>query len=98
LQRFPIHSLKIDRAFVSGIGLDPNSTAIVTAIIAMAKSLHLNIIAEGVECASQVDFLKIQGCHQAQGYYYSKPVSAEKLTTLLKMGRPLLSRSKRQSH
>jgi len=77
LQRFPIHALKIDQSFVSGIGLDDNDTAIVTAILAMAHSLHLKVVAEGVETRQQEKFLRRHGCQAAQGYYYSAPVSAE---------------------
>jgi diguanylate cyclase (GGDEF)-like protein len=83
LQRFPIHVLKIDRSFVSGIGEDTNDTAIVTAIIAMAESLRLDVIAEGVESAEQAAFLKSRGCRVAQGFYYSKAVSADSFTELL---------------
>jgi diguanylate cyclase (GGDEF)-like protein/PAS domain S-box-containing protein len=83
LQRFPIHVLKIDRSFVSGIGEDTNDTAIVTAIIAMAESLRLDVIAEGVESAEQAAFLKSRGCRVAQGFYYSKAVPADSFTELL---------------
>jgi diguanylate cyclase (GGDEF)-like protein/PAS domain S-box-containing protein len=83
LQRFPVDALKIDRSFVSGIGQDSNDTALVTAIISMANSLRLKVLAEGVETLEQVDFLQSQGCPSAQGYYYSKPVSAEVFTELL---------------
>jgi diguanylate cyclase (GGDEF)-like protein/PAS domain S-box-containing protein len=83
LQRFPIHALKIDRSFVSGIGQDPNDTAIVTAIIAMAQSLHLKVVAEGVENIAQVAFLKSRGCLAAQGFFYSTPLSAEAFAELL---------------
>jgi diguanylate cyclase (GGDEF)-like protein/PAS domain S-box-containing protein len=84
LQRFPIHALKIDRSFVHGIDHDENQTAIVTAIIAMAQSLRLKVIAEGVESESQVAFLKEHGCLTVQGYYYSKPVPAADFTALLR--------------
>ena len=83
LQRFPVDALKIDRSFVSGIGQDSNQTAIVSAIISMAQSLQLNVLAEGVETAQQVDFLQEHGCPSAQGYFYSKAIPAEDLTHLL---------------
>ncbi|MDD5247566.1 MAG: EAL domain-containing protein [Rhodocyclaceae bacterium] len=83
LQRFPIHGLKIDQSFVNGIGRDDRDTAIVTAILAMAQSLHLKVIAEGVETAGQEAFLKTHGCQAAQGYYYSAPVAAEAFAAML---------------
>jgi len=83
LQRFPVHALKIDQSFVRGIGCNAGNTALVTAIIAMAQSLHLKVLAEGVETPEQIDFLKAHGCLAAQGYYYSKAVAAETLTALL---------------
>jgi EAL domain-containing protein (putative c-di-GMP-specific phosphodiesterase class I) len=84
LQRFPVHALKIDRAFVNGIGINANDTALVSAIIAMADSLHLKVLAEGVETAEQVSFLLAHGCLAAQGYYYSEAVSAAAFTDLLR--------------
>jgi diguanylate cyclase (GGDEF)-like protein len=83
LQRFPIHTLKIDRSFVDGIDRDPNDTAIITAIIAMAHSLRLKVIAEGVESESQAEFLKARGCIAAQGFYCREPVPAEAFEELL---------------
>jgi diguanylate cyclase (GGDEF)-like protein len=88
LQRFPIHTLKIDRSFIDGIDRNPNDTVIVTAILAMAQSLHLRVIAEGVETAAQSIFLKNHGCFAAQGFYYSRPVSAEAFSELL--GNPVM--------
>lgn len=77
LRSFPIDALKIDQSFVRGIGKDENHMAIIEAIIAMANSLHLDLIAEGVETAEQSAFLRQRGCNAGQGYYYGKPLSAE---------------------
>ncbi|MEX0731814.1 MAG: EAL domain-containing protein [Aquisalimonadaceae bacterium] len=84
LRRFPIHTVKIDRSFVSGIEQDRHDTAIVTGILAIARSLGLKIIAEGVETAKQARFLKDHGCPAAQGYYYSKPIPADQFASLLR--------------
>jgi EAL domain-containing protein (putative c-di-GMP-specific phosphodiesterase class I) len=84
LQRFPVHALKIDQSFVRGIGRSSGDAALVSAVIAMAHSLHLKVLAEGVENLEQVNFLKSHGCLAAQGYYYSKAVTAEDFTDLLR--------------
>jgi len=87
LQRFPVHALKIDQSFVRDLGNDRNDTALVTAIIAMAASLHLEVIAEGVETLQQADFLMTLGCHEAQGFYYSKAVPADTFSKLFVLNR-----------
>jgi diguanylate cyclase (GGDEF)-like protein/PAS domain S-box-containing protein len=83
LQRFPVDALKIDRTFVSGIGHNSNDTALVTAIISMANSLDLRVLAEGVETSEQKEFLRAHGCPAAQGFYYSEALPAEAFTDLL---------------
>lgn len=80
LKRLPIHKIKIDRSFIDDVPEDASDVAIVNAIIAMTQSLHYQVIAEGLETSAQRDFLLAAGCHQAQGYFYSKPVPAEQLS------------------
>lgn len=80
LKRLPIHKIKIDRSFIDDVPADASDVAIVNAIIAMTQSLHYQVIAEGLETSAQRDFLLAAGCHQAQGYFYSKPVPAEQLS------------------
>jgi diguanylate cyclase (GGDEF)-like protein/PAS domain S-box-containing protein len=83
LRRFPIDSLKIDREFVRDIPGDVDDTAITRAIIALAQSLHLRIVAEGVETEEQRHFLSNLGCESMQGYLFSKPVPAADFDKLL---------------
>jgi diguanylate cyclase (GGDEF)-like protein/PAS domain S-box-containing protein len=84
LKRYPINTLKIDRSFVQDITTDLNDAAISAAIIAIARSLKIRVIAEGVETKEQIDFLAQQGCNRYQGYYFSKPVPASEITGSLK--------------
>jgi diguanylate cyclase (GGDEF)-like protein/PAS domain S-box-containing protein len=84
LKRLPIQKLKIDQSFVRDITVDPNDTAIVVAIINMARSLDLETSAEGVETAGQLALLRSKGCRVGQGFYFSPPLKPEALYPLLK--------------
>ncbi|MEK6267393.1 MAG: EAL domain-containing protein [Planococcus sp. (in: firmicutes)] len=79
LKNFPIDTLKIDRSFMFDILTDKDNAAITSTIITLAQNLNLNVIAEGVETAEQLDFLMAKNCFNIQGYYYSKPLPAEAL-------------------
>nr|WP_026354317.1 EAL domain-containing protein [Massilia niastensis] len=76
LKRFPIHTLKIDRSFTTGIPADFSDCAIAGTIISMARQLRLRVIAEGVETVEQLEFLREAGCDEVQGYLYAKPLPA----------------------
>ncbi|MGB8954539.1 MAG: EAL domain-containing protein, partial [Tumebacillaceae bacterium] len=95
LKKFPIDTLKIDRSFVGDIPGDSDDAAIVTAIIAMAHNLKINVIAEGVETEEQLVFLREQRCDEMQGYLFSRPVPAEEFEALLIEGRDLYKDIKR---
>ena len=84
LKRFPIHTLKIDRSFVRDIVTDKNDRTIVATIIAMAHSLEMDVIAEGIETEEQLNLLMAQKCNHYQGYYFSKPVPISEIENILK--------------
>jgi diguanylate cyclase (GGDEF)-like protein/PAS domain S-box-containing protein len=86
LRQFPIDTLKVDQSFVQEIKPDTDSAVIVSAVISMGKSLGQCVIAEGVETAEQLAFLRAQGCDEGQGYYFSRPIAATELAKLLEGG------------
>ncbi len=77
-------ALKIDRGFVADIVTDPSDFAIVSAIIAMARSLKIQVVAEGIEGWQQLEMLRSMGCHLAQGFLFAAPVPAERAIRFLK--------------
>jgi diguanylate cyclase (GGDEF)-like protein len=91
LKRMPIGTLKIDRSFVKDITTDSNDAAVVQTIIAMAHTMQLRVIAEGSETAEQIHFLREQQCDETQGFYFSRPLPAVEIRTMLEHGQELLS-------
>lgn len=83
LKRLAVDKLKIDQSFVRDLNIDPNDAAIVNAIIQVAHALQLKVIAEGVENADQMDYLKQHACDEIQGYFYAKPVAANEIDVVL---------------
>ena len=84
LRRFPIDKLKIDRVFINEIASRAEDASIVRAIVSLAHSLHLKVVAEGVETAAQLDFLRAAGCDEYQGYHFSRPLPAEEFQRLIR--------------
>jgi EAL domain-containing protein (putative c-di-GMP-specific phosphodiesterase class I) len=87
LKRFPLDVLKIDQSFVRDIADDPDNAAIVSAIIALAHNLRLEVIAEGVETEAQLSYLRERGCDQIQGFYFSRPLPPDAFIRLVREGR-----------
>jgi EAL domain-containing protein (putative c-di-GMP-specific phosphodiesterase class I) len=88
LHKFPVDALKIDQSFVRQIGAAGEDTPIVSAVISMARSLRLRVVAEGVENAEELAFLRVHHCDEAQGYYFSRPLPPEHFAKLLRSGMP----------
>ena len=84
LKRYPIHTLKMDKSFIDHVADDEEDASFARMVISIAKSLNLDLIAEGVETAEQLEFLRREGCRQIQGYYFSKPLSPEAAFEYLK--------------
>jgi EAL domain-containing protein (putative c-di-GMP-specific phosphodiesterase class I) len=89
LKRLPVDKLKIDRSFVRDIPDNQNDMAIAHAIIALARSMKLTVIAEGVETKEQLEFLRTSDCDEIQGYYFSKPIDPETFSRMLAERRTL---------
>ena len=87
VNRFPIDTLKVDRSFISCVEYEKGSRAIATAVIALAHQLNLKVVGEGVENSAQEKFLFDNDCHEMQGYFYSKPLSPEELSSILVRGK-----------
>ncbi len=83
LQQFPIDTLKIDRSFVGDIRAEQGDASIINAIVAMARGLNLDLIAEGVENRTQLRYLRSQGCSEVQGFIFSDPVPADQVKLML---------------
>jgi len=83
LKRFPLDALKIDRAFIRDVTENPDDVSIVVAIINLARSLRLHVIAEGVETQEQLEFLRRHGCDEAQGYYIARPMDVAAISRVL---------------
>ena len=89
LKRFQLDGLKIDQSFVRNVDTNPGDAAIARAVISLARSLQLDVTAEGVENAAQCEFMKRNTCDEIQGFYFSRPVSPEALASMLREGRRL---------
>ena len=84
LKDFPIDTLKVDRSFIRDLATNSQDKAIASAIIAMGRTLSMTVVAEGVETLEQQEFLRDQACDEMQGFYFSRPISAEELADLLR--------------
>jgi EAL domain-containing protein (putative c-di-GMP-specific phosphodiesterase class I)/CheY-like chemotaxis protein len=83
LRRFPLHTIKIDRAFIDGLGVEPEDSAIVGAVISMAHSLGRSVLAEGVETVVQLEQLRVLGCDLAQGFYFGRPAPSDEASAVV---------------
>ncbi len=84
LKTFPVARLKIDRSFISNLATNDSDKAVAGAVISLGQKLNLRVIAEGVETAEQVEFLRTNNCDEIQGYYFSKPIASDAIPALLR--------------
>jgi len=84
LKKLPVDKLKIDQSFIHNIAQDPDNAAVVRAVISIGRSMQLKVIAEGVENVSQLSWLQAEGCGEAQGFYFSRPLPGQGISSLLK--------------
>jgi diguanylate cyclase (GGDEF)-like protein/PAS domain S-box-containing protein len=89
LKRFQVDTLKIDQSFIRDVLTDADDASIALAVISLAHSLRMRVLAEGVETAEQYEFLRLHGCDEIQGYYFSKPVPAAEMAAMLQAGKQL---------
>jgi EAL domain-containing protein (putative c-di-GMP-specific phosphodiesterase class I) len=87
LKKLPIERLKIDKSFIRDIATDPDDRAIISAVTSMARKMGITTVAEGVETEEQLSFLRESDCDEAQGYLFSRPVTAEAFRELVEAGR-----------
>lgn len=97
LNRFPIHTLKIDRSFMLRVPEDGNATALVKSIIALADNLRKHIVIEGIETEAQMAFARTSGCREAQGYYLSRPLAAEQFAEFVAQYNGVLPKAARSA-
>ena len=84
LKRLPVNTLKIDRSFVEGLGHDVQDAAIVQSVVALARTLELSVVGEGIESQAQAAQLRALGCDRGQGYHFARPQPAEQIGWLLR--------------
>jgi diguanylate cyclase (GGDEF)-like protein len=94
LKKLPVDRLKIDREFTDSIGANKDDESIVRAVIAVAKSLNIEVIAEGIESNGQYEFLEKEGCHEGQGFYFCKPLSGRDFEEFMKNYQPAIKKQK----
>ena len=94
LKKMPLDRLKIDQSFVRDLVTDRNDAAIVKSIITLGRQFHLHVVAEGVETQEQMNFLRVNGCDEIQGYYFSRPLPADEFAQFIGTSRSWVSKPK----